>query len=104
MQDIVDTQQAIALEENLAIGHIKQSLVSQLLELVTPAIDNIDTKLLVEVGTVHLAQFHLKNELTNHALFFSRAEASLGRHLAGFDGFGIIINLGEILIMNSRCM
>ena len=35
MQNIVDTQQAIALEENLAIGHIEKALVSQLLELVS---------------------------------------------------------------------
>ena len=104
MQDVVDTQQAITLEENLAIGHIEQALVSKLLKLVTPAIHNIDTKLPIEVGAVHPAQFHLKDELTDHALLFRRAEAPLGRHLAGFDGFGIIINLGEILIMNSSRM
>lgn len=72
MKQPVDLQQAVAVQPQTVFIELQKASISQLPESIGKSLFNIDSELALEICSVNVAEFHLKNQFPDHALFPGR--------------------------------
>src|SRR5258706_777019 len=103
-QQPVYLKQTLAAEtENVALG-AEKALVTQSAEGLSEALLNIHAEFVLEVRTVDVPEFHLKNELPDHALFRSRRHGAIDRQILLPDLLDVGLEFVFILKMRAADM
>src|SRR5438445_13134608 len=103
-QQPVYLKQALAAEtENVALG-VEQALVTQSAEGLGEALLDIHAEFVLEVRTVDVPEFHLKNELPDHAFFRSRCHRAIDRRIPLPDLLDVGLEFVLILKMRTADM
>ena len=101
MEEVVDAEEAVAGEEDGGVFDGEEAFGLDLGEGGGEAFEDIDAELLAEVFGFHAAEFHLEDELADHAFLFGGFEGAFDGHAAGGDGGVVVVDFGEVLIMDA---
>ena len=103
-QQAVCLQQALPSEPHAAIGHLKEPLGFVIVPDVLPLGEDIDAKLVLEVGGFHVTTFEQKNEFPHEQLVRRGPHGPLQRQLAALQCLEVVRPLRMILIVDARHM
>ena len=55
----------------------------------------------MEIVGFHAAEFHLEDELADHAFLLGSFEGALDRHAASGDGRVVVVDFREVLVVDA---
>src|SRR2546429_1706494 len=82
IQQRVYLQQTFAVQPHIVAVRRQEPFVPKLAERTGESLLDVDAELALEVGALDMAALHLKNQLTDHALFGSGRQRTVNRKLA----------------------
>ena len=70
VEEVIDTEESVAREEDGSVLDLEESFGLNLGEWCGKAFEDVDVEFLLEIIGFHATEFHLENELTDHAFLF----------------------------------